>query len=166
MLRGILAKTALERNKYLFLGGILLLITTLLINPITRRSIDCINYRTPLNGTMQLGSKKLAVERVDTETKRQQGLSNRPCIKDNQAMLFVFDSNSNYNNCFWMKDMRFAIDIVWLNNDKKVVYILRDVQPETYPNSFCPGQPSNYVLELKANTALKLGVEVGTSVKL
>jgi uncharacterized membrane protein (UPF0127 family) len=79
-------------------------------------------------------------------------------------MLFVYDKNDQANHCFWMKDMRFAIDIVWLDSSKRIVDIARDVQPQTYPNNFCPGRPTAYVLEVRANTARDLGLEVNATV--
>jgi uncharacterized membrane protein (UPF0127 family) len=111
---------------------------------------------------VQVDGHSIKTEVVGTEAARQKGLSGRPCIKDNQAMLFVFETNDTTNHCFWMKDMRFAIDMVWLDANKRVVYRVLDVQPNTYPHSFCPGLPTRYVLEVKAHTADKLGLAVGT----
>jgi uncharacterized protein len=57
---------------------------------------------------------------------------------------------------FWMKEMNFPIDIVWLNKDKKIVHIEHNVSPDTYPKIFNPNNEFNnekslYVLETNAN---------------
>jgi uncharacterized protein len=158
-------KTVLGRSKYLLVGGFLILFLVILINPISRQYIECATFGMPTNGTVHVGDKSIITERVYTESGRQNGLSGRQCIKENQAMLFVFDKADQTNHCFWMKDMRFGIDMIWLDSDKKVVNIVRDVQPQTYPQSFCPERPTEYVMEIKQNTAKSLGLEIGTVVK-
>lgn len=108
---------------------------------------------------------RIVVEVVDTAELQQLGLSGRQDLGDNSGMLFVFD-DSSIERCFWMKDMNFAIDMVWLDSDKKVVHIENDVAPETYPNSFCPDQPAKYVLEVNAGRAEQLGItEDGVSLR-
>jgi uncharacterized membrane protein (UPF0127 family) len=65
-----------------------------------------------------------------------------------------------------MKDMRFAIDIVWISEVLKVVHVAEDVSPATFPEVFTPPEPARYVLELNAASARRLGIEVGTNVKM
>ncbi len=165
MLSASRAKTVLGRSKYLLVGGVLILLAVLDLNPKIRLGVECANYHMPVNSTVDVGSRVIDIERADTEASRTKGLSGRPCIKSNQALLFVFDKSDQANHCFWMKDMRFGIDMIWLDSDKKVVNIVRDVQPQTYPKSFCPGHPTSYVMEIKQNTASYLGLEIGAVVK-
>lgn len=75
-------------------------------------------------------------------------------------MLFAFSQSGQY--AFWMKDMKFPIDILWLNTAHRVVYQQTDVQPSTYPSRYMNQQPAQYVLEIKANLSRALHIELGT----
>lgn len=108
--------------------------------------------------------KRLNIEIADDQTERQQGLSGRDSLPTNGAMLFKFEQASE-NLCFWMKDMKFSLDMVWLNEDKKVVTIHRDVKPETYPSSFCPDSAAQYVIEIPAGTSDDYGLEIDRQVR-
>ncbi len=100
---------------------------------------------------------RISVEVVDNDTTRTMGLSGREDLGRNDGMLFKFD-DSSANRCFWMKDMNFPLDIIWLDQDKKVVHIENNVAPETYPQSYCPDEPAKYVLEVNAGRATELGI--------
>lgn len=90
---------------------------------------------------------------------RTKGLSGRSCIPNDTGLLFVFDTPGIYP--FWMKDMKFAIDIVWLDIDKKVVHIEKNVEPSTYPRTFSSTEPAVYVLEVKAGEPMRTGMMIG-----
>ncbi len=107
---------------------------------------------------------RIVVEVVDTDQSRALGLSGRENLGDNSGMLFVFDDETS-ERCFWMKDMNFAIDMVWLNSKREVVYIKGDVKPETYPESFCPDEPAKYVLEVVSGRAEQLGINEGVELR-
>lgn len=67
----------------------------------------------------------------------------------------------------WMKDMRIPIDIVWLDKDKKVVYIIQNAQPETPVKTvYRPPQPARYVLELPAGSVKQVAIKTGITVKI
>ena len=114
--------------------------------------------------TMRLGDRAIPVEIASTDEERIRGLSGRRDLAAGRGLLFVFPNEATYG--FWMKDMNFAIDIVWISADLKVIHIAEDVAPQTYPMVFRPSQPARYVLELKAMGARKLGVKVGSPVTL
>lgn len=57
--------------------------------------------------------------------------------------------------------MRFPIDIVWLNQDKKVITTKENVAPTTYPESFCPTEAAQYVIEVNAGAVQSAGVTKG-----
>lgn len=109
--------------------------------------------------TLNLNGHSIALERVADDPARQKGLSGRDSLPKDRGMLFVF--NRDQAGCFWMKDMRFPLDIVWLDMSKQVVQIAAHVSPLTYPRSFCPSDPATYVIELNAGQAKGLGIEVG-----
>lgn len=106
-----------------------------------------------------VGEKCIQLEKVSNRTKITKGLSGRENMPDNQGMLFVFDSPAAH--CFWMKDMRFPLDIIWADANKKIVTIEENVQPDTYPNSFCPDQLALYVIEVNAGVSKRAGLAEG-----
>lgn len=120
----------------------------------------CGFYRT--DKTVSIGSTQLKAEVVKTSADLQKGLSGRPCIESNQAMLFDFGSPGQY--AIWMKDMHFPIDIIWVDTSQKVVKIEVGVLPSSYPKTFASEQPAQYVLEMQANLSQTLNVNLGTSV--
>jgi hypothetical protein len=79
-------------------------------------------------------------------------------------MLFVFAKPALLG--FWMPDMNFSIDIMWIDKDFKIVGIEDNIAPETYPEIFRPPSPVMYVLEVNATWAKDHGVTVGDEVLL
>lgn len=109
----------------------------------------------------------IEAEVADTPASREQGLSGRTELKEGRGMLFVFDYSGTY--AFWMKDMKFAIDMVWINQDKVVVHIERNATPESYfdfnpPKTFVNIPEAKYVLEIPAGASDKYGIYLGTKV--
>ena len=97
----------------------------------------------------------------NTET-RTQGLSGRELLDPDEGLLFIFPQPGSYG--FWMKDMNFSIDIVWINSSKKVVGITENISPETFPDMFSPPQKIQFVLEVNAGAARNSGLATGTVV--
>lgn len=112
--------------------------------------------------TIIVGTTPLLVEVANTDAERQQGLSDRASLPQRRGMLFIFANPGNYG--FWMKDMRFAIDIVWIDAAGVVVTIADNVSPDTYPQSYHSTAPAQYVLEVPAGFAKKQGIALGTKV--
>jgi uncharacterized membrane protein (UPF0127 family) len=102
----------------------------------------------------------IKVEISDTEDKEELGLSNRESLDQNSGMLFVFSDPGSYQ--FWMKDMHFPVDVVWINADKKVVSMNTNMSPDTYPKTFSPVSDILSVLELNAGATSKFGIATGT----
>jgi hypothetical protein len=98
----------------------------------------------------------LNVETVSTPAAMIQGLSGRKSLAYNQGMLFIFP-NEGYHK-FWMKDMLFPIDIIWLDKDYKVVYVKENAQPCTQFDCplMTPDKPAQYVLEAPVGTFKRL----------
>jgi len=94
------------------------------------------------------------------ETAREKGLGDRDSLPSDEGMLFIFPQAGSYG--FWMKDMSFPIDIVWMNAGHAVLGIASDVATSTYPDLFLPPSPVTYVLELNANAATNLGIVKGS----
>ncbi len=92
---------------------------------------------------------ELAVKEED----RARGLMFREEIHENQGMLFLFEEEGIHS--FWMKNMRFPIDILWLDRDKRIVHIEARVPPcprDPCP-SYAPPAAAAFVLELKSGCA-------------
>lgn len=111
---------------------------------------------------LQIGKESYRAEVAATSDRQARGLSGRLCLGADQAMLFSYTSPGDY--CYWMKDMNFAIDMVWLDADKQITTIESDVRPDTYPTSFCPDRPSQFVVEVPAGTARSKGWSIGQQV--
>jgi uncharacterized protein len=101
-----------------------------------------------------------------TNEQRTKGLSVKDGLAENEAMLFVFDNEAEHT--FWMKDMKFPIDIIWIDSDKTIVHIEHNLQPCGYGllcPTYKPGQDSLYVLETVGGFAEKHDVVQGTRVQ-
>jgi len=103
------------------------------------------------------------LEVATTTIAQERGLSGRLSMPAKQGMLFSF--NGEAQRCFWMKGMRFPLDIIWLNGRKQVVHLERNVSPKTYPETFCPPQLAQYVVELNAGQARIAGITTGETLK-
>jgi uncharacterized protein len=110
---------------------------------------------------VHIGDGVFATRVAKTETEREKGLSDTRELRNDQAMLLIFDRDDKWS--IWMKDMNYPIDIVWLDKDKKVVYIVKNAPPESYPyEKFVPKQDARYVLELLAGTVGKKAINIGS----
>ncbi|HYH75462.1 MAG TPA: DUF192 domain-containing protein, partial [Candidatus Saccharimonadales bacterium] len=94
-----------------------------------------------------------------TGAEQERGLSGRDNLPGNQGMLFWYPDSQE--RCFWMKDMQFPLDIMWVSADKKVVKLAENVQPDTYPEAFCA--KAQYVIELNAGQAERNRLQQGQS---
>lgn len=109
---------------------------------------------------VSVGDRSFSVEIAADAASRTRGLSGRDGICHGCAMLFLFDAPGTYG--FWMKDMRFAIDIAWIH-DGRIVHVERHV-PADFPGVLYPSEEATEVLETDAG-ALD-GVGVGDEVRL
>ena len=108
---------------------------------------------------LQLHGKQFQMSLADSDKERERGLSETSELKPNRGMLFVFEENGFWG--IWMKDMRYPIDILWLNERKEVVYIEENIAPDTYPRVFAPRVPARYVIELRAGSVHEHGISEG-----
>ncbi|NMC36203.1 DUF192 domain-containing protein [Candidatus Beckwithbacteria bacterium] len=114
-------------------------------------------------------SQLVLVEIADTPEKITQGLSGRSNLAQNNGMLFIFPQAREVT--FWMPDMNFSLDMVFIR-DKKVVYIEKDV-PNFPPNTpleelprYSPPEIVDWVLELPSGWAQKYNLQLGDQVEL
>ncbi|HEU5121885.1 MAG TPA: DUF192 domain-containing protein [Candidatus Saccharimonadales bacterium] len=110
--------------------------------------------------TVRVGDGVFLMQVAKTPGAREKGLSGTASLRDNEGMLFIYDHEDKWG--IWMKDMNYPIDIVWLDKDKKVVYIVKNAPPESYPyESFTTKQDAKYILELPAGTVGKKAISIG-----
>lgn len=140
----------------LFLSVIFNKSSTPFLESSAQKALDSVSIR--------IAGKEIKVEIADSEEKRNKGLSGRKKLGENDGMLFIFEITAQYS--FWMKDMRFPLDIIWIDENKKIVAISENISPDTYPASFSPSDPVKYVLEVNAGWAEKNGVEAGNFIEL
>lgn len=97
------------------------------------------------------------LETVSKPADLAKGLGGRNSLPEKSGMLFAFEKADKH--CFWMKDMRFSLDIIWLDSQKRVVHVATAVSANSYPEQFCPDKPAKYVIEL--NPGLTGGLREG-----
>lgn len=95
---------------------------------------------------------------------RKKGLSRLDSLPLSEGMLFGFETPGTYS--FWMKDMKFAIDIIWLDENKRVVDLAVNVPPEPGRNKdelslYRPDADALYVLETNAGLVQLNNVQIG-----
>jgi uncharacterized membrane protein (UPF0127 family) len=105
----------------------------------------------------------LKVEIAATDATREQGLSGHAPLPKDSGMLFVFPNAGVYG--FWMKDMQFPLDMVWIGADQKVSGVAPGVTPQSFPEIFYPPTDVLYVLELPAGSAADHRIATGTQLR-
>jgi uncharacterized membrane protein (UPF0127 family) len=113
---------------------------------------------------VSIGGQTVYAQVANTDQTRAQGLSGTSKLGDHEAMLFIFDVPSRWG--MWMKDMKYNLDMVWMDRDKKIVSVAEDVSPDTYPKEFLPDSDALYVLELPAGFIARYHVATGQVVGL
>lgn len=111
----------------------------------------------------QVCSKKecVDVEVVYKSEDRKKGLQHRTFMGKNNGMLFIFQWSSAYR--FWMKDTFIPLDMIWLDENRKIVYIEENVPPcqkDPCP-SYGPSEQALYVLEVNAGRVKEWSLEKG-----
>jgi uncharacterized membrane protein (UPF0127 family) len=77
-------------------------------------------------------------------------------------MMFVFIADYRWG--FWMKGMRFPIDVLWADSRRVIVTAAHKIEPETFPRVFYPSQPARYVIELCAGFAQEHQIAEGMQI--
>ena len=117
-----------------------------------------------------ISGKIVMVEVADNSVTRAKGLGGRESLGEERGMLFIFN-DENVSPPFWMKDMRIAIDIIWIN-DGKVSQITKNVQPPPEGATTAdlelhlPDDPIDYVLEVNAGYSDANEIKVGDTIDL
>lgn len=112
------------------------------------------------DGTVTIRGVSFKVEVADTFMSRMAGLSGREPLRENEGMFFVFPMAAKHS--FWMKDMRFPIDIIWIR-EKQIVWMKENASPDDWKQgiSYMPTESADAVLEVGAGTVKRYGFVLG-----
>lgn len=116
--------------------------------------------------SISINGVKLQADVAITADEQTRGLSIKNALQSNEGMLFPYETPRILS--FWMKDMKFPIDIIWLSADKRVVHIEENLQPcsPLLPcPSYAPSVTAQFVLETKAGFSSSNGITEGTPVE-
>ncbi len=121
------------------------------------------------SGSVKVTSGKLAIDAdVAANLKtRAKGLGKQDYLEINRGMLFVFEQAGQY--AIWMKDMKFAIDILWIDENKTIVDIAENVKPQPGKKDkeltiYKPSGTVKYILEMNAGLVKLNGLKLGDKV--
>jgi uncharacterized membrane protein (UPF0127 family) len=118
----------------------------------------------PVVTPMQIGSTTVQASVAKTWPERIKGLSDTPYLPEDVVKFFVFDSLGFHS--IWMKDMNYSIDIIWLDGEGKIVYLVEEAAPESFPAMFVPDKEAKYVVETVSGFIQKNQITVDSSVTL
>ncbi len=118
--------------------------------------------------SVKIKGQEFKVEVADTAYLRSQGLSGREALPEDAGMLFIFGSSTVQT--FWMKGMKFPLDMIWIRGDR-IAGIEKNVPPEPGKSAFnltlySSPEPVDKVLEINAGLSERYGFEVGDLVEL
>ncbi len=99
------------------------------------------------------------VEIAQTIQEKTKGLSEREEIQEGQGMFFIF-KKAGYHP-FYMRNMKFDLDIIWLDENFKVTEITNNISSNSYPKIFKSLNPIKYVLEVKAGWSKRHQIKEG-----
>lgn len=154
--------TKKEAKKHILLAFIFICISV--VGLIVLRNTEKIQPTQKDIKVVTIGQTSIFVDVVDSDEDRVKGLSGRENLDVDSGMLFLFDYPSEYS--FWMPDMNFPIDIIWIS-DNTVVGIESNVSNEFDPNNptyYNPPFEVDTVLEVNAGFAEKNNIKIGNLV--
>ena len=116
---------------------------------------------------VEIAGQRYAVEVADDDEERARGLMFRDKMAEGSGMFFIHDAQEP--QAYWMKNTRIPLDILYFDDNLKLVSQQRDVPPCSLGNA-CPnypsGSPARYVLELNAGQAERLKLQDGAQLEL
>jgi uncharacterized membrane protein (UPF0127 family) len=164
----------MDTNKKLAIITIFSIIVLVLAGLMVRHFVD--EHQTNIKSslpttTATIGGQQFELEVATTQAEQNQGLSGRPSLGKNDGMLFVFDAPGI--QYFWMINMEFPIDLIWINGDKIVGFEQNMPTPATL-NSTSTGDLPIYtspglvdkVIEINSGEVASLGLKIGDTVQM
>lgn len=125
--------------------------------------------QSPNQAQVTINSTKINIEIADSPDKRKKGLGGRESLASDSGMLFIFEKPGKYG--FWMKGLKFPLDLIWIR-ESKVVDIIRNATPlnleekdENLP-IYMPKEPVDMVLEVMGGFADSHGIKFGDNIEI
>lgn len=114
---------------------------------------------------VEISDVRVSVEVPATPAEMAKGLMHRESLGENEGMIFVFDKEAKYS--FWMKNTLIPLDMIFINDDNKIVDILNAVPCKEEPcEHYIPKEKAVYVLEVNNGFAQKHNIQIGEEVKI
>lgn len=112
-----------------------------------------------LSTNLQLGDGAFKAQMALNSSDRDKGLLGISKLDSDQALLLAFPSEDEWG--VWPKSTAFSIDVVWLNKDKKVIYMVKNISPGNSTSAtFKPKTPAKYIIEFPAGTVDRESIEI------
>lgn len=156
-------------NKIIAIFGLILVVFIVVVFLQFNNNKALFGNNTPTlpTGKVTVNGRTFTVEIAKTPVQQQQGLSGRKSLLRDLGMLFVFEKPNFYN--FWMKDMKFPIDIVFIRGDK-IVSVVQNAPPPSSKTTtlpmYAPTAPIDRALEVNAGNAKDFDMKAGDTVKI
>jgi uncharacterized membrane protein (UPF0127 family) len=112
---------------------------------------------------VQIRDIVIQVQVADTPELQEKGLAGRPNLPRDEGLLFVFGKAAPHS--FWMKGMRFSIDILWFDEEGFLIHAEERVSPDTYPKVFSSHKDSLFALEVSAGFVEENGIKLGDTLR-
>lgn len=124
------------------------------------------NHRPEKQNKVCLKNHCFDVELAITPEERSTGLMFREKLDSQKGILFVFNQEGKHS--FWMKNTLIPLDIIWINENKEIVFISENTQP--CKTSSCstiePTEKAKYVLEINSGISKNIGLSFGDKAKI
>ena len=149
-----------NRKSWVYIG-LLVLVAVGLVLPAAlaagEKPAELSEYGNPFTW-VTIGKVKVKAEVVGSMEKMYLGLGKRPELPEGRGMLFVMPSPAVQNFC--MRDMRFALDFIWIESGR-VAGLTKNVSPDDQEACYYSPEPVKFVLEVPAGFCDRHGLQAG-----
>jgi uncharacterized membrane protein (UPF0127 family) len=131
---------------------------------VTASTTDQSNWQAiyPNTVPMMVGNVAVQASVADTLSSRIKGLSDTPYLPDNVVKLFAFGVAGSHS--IWMKDMQYALDIIWVDQHGAIIHFEEAVSPASFPKSFGSPTPAWFVIEANTGFVAANDIKIGDEV--
>ncbi len=108
-------------------------------------------------------SRKIKIEIADNDYRRRLGLKGKECLSKDNGLLFIYDFEKSHS--FWMKDTKIPLDLIFIDQNFKIVYMILNAKPLSTKGLISPNK-AKYVLEVNSGIIKELGIKKNDSVHI